>query len=68
MARRVSKRETRSHAMGAVLIDLIDVYYDAMEILFVIRVISFDLSVNKCMSNVFACLLETEIKSKSVNG
>lgn len=54
--------------MGAVLIDLIDVYYDAMEILFVIRVISLDLSVNKCMSNVFACLLETEMKSKSVNG
>lgn len=45
MARRV-ERETRSRAARCALIDLIDVYYDAMEILFVIRVISLDLSVN----------------------
>lgn len=53
MARRV---KTRSRAVRRVLIDLINVCYDAMEILFVIRVISLDLSVNiinACLSLAF---------------
>lgn len=62
MARRI-ERETRSRATRRVLIDLINVYYDEMEILFVIRVISLDLYEHyKCMSE--ACVLEIEMKSK----
>lgn len=61
MARRV---ETRSRAVRRVLIDLINVCYDAMEILFVIRVISLDLSVN-IINMSESCVLETEMKSKS---